>query len=93
VFAFDRRNESCFCSVCIEDPKSIDICENENSEYVEAWRHTKLNIKGKIQLASSKDMESNATIVSVDGNGINRSSIIKKKKLENGKCPKSIMNK
>ena len=31
VFSFDRRNESCFCSVCIEDTESIDICEKENA--------------------------------------------------------------
>jgi hypothetical protein len=30
VFSFDRRNESCFCLVCIEDTKYIEICENEN---------------------------------------------------------------
>jgi hypothetical protein len=56
VFAFDRRNESCFCLVCIEDTKSIDICENENAEYVKAWRHTKLNIKGKMPLARLEEM-------------------------------------
>jgi hypothetical protein len=70
VFAFDRRNESCFCSVCIEDTKSIDICENKNAEYVKAWRHTELNVKGKMPLASSKEMESNETIVSVDGDRV-----------------------
>jgi hypothetical protein len=70
VFSFDRRNESCFCSVCIEDTKSIDICENENAGYVKAWRHTELNIKGKMSLASSEEMESNETIVSVDGNRV-----------------------
>ena len=66
-FSFDRINDSCFCSVCIEDTKSIDICENENAGYVKAWRHTELNVKGKMSLASSEEMESNETIVSVDG--------------------------
>jgi hypothetical protein len=69
-FAFDRRNDSCFCSVCIEDTESIDICENENAGYVKAWRHTELNVKGKIPLASSEEMESNETIVSVDGDRV-----------------------
>jgi hypothetical protein len=69
-FSFDRINESCFCSVCIEDTKSIDICENQNAEYVKAWRHTKLNVKEKMPLASSEDMESNETIVSFDGNRV-----------------------
>jgi hypothetical protein len=57
VFAFDRINESCFCSVCIEDTKSIEICENENAEYVKAWRHTKINIKEKTPLSISKEMK------------------------------------
>ena len=68
--AFDRRNDSYFCSVCIEDTKSIDICENENAEYVKAWRHTELNVKGKMPLASSEEMESNENIVSVDGDKV-----------------------
>jgi hypothetical protein len=70
VFSFNRRNESFFCSVCIEDTKSIEICENKNAEYVKAWRHTELNIKGKIPLARSEEMESNETIVSVDGDRV-----------------------
>ena len=70
VFAFDRRNESSFCSVCIEDTKSIEICKNENPEYVKALRHTKLNKKGKIPLARSEEMESNETIVSIDGDRV-----------------------
>jgi hypothetical protein len=39
-------------------------------EYVKAWRHTELNIKGKMPLASSEEMESNETIVSVDGDRV-----------------------
>jgi hypothetical protein len=39
-------------------------------EYVKDLRHTKLNIKGKIPLASSEDMGSNETIVSVDGDRV-----------------------
>jgi hypothetical protein len=70
VFSFDRRNESCFCSVFIEDTKSIDICENKNAEYVKAWRHTEHDIKGKIPLESLEEMESNETMVSVDGDRV-----------------------
>ena len=69
-FAFDRWNDSCFCSVCIEDTESIYIFENENAGYVKAWRHTELNVKSKMPLASSEEMESNETIVSVDGDRV-----------------------
>jgi hypothetical protein len=67
---FDRRNESCFCSVCIEDTQSIYICKNENVGYVKAWRHAEINVKGKIPLATLDEMESNETIVSVDGDRV-----------------------
>jgi hypothetical protein len=70
VFSFDLRNESCFCSICIEDIESIEICENENVEYVKTWRHNELNINEKISLSSSEEMESNETIVSVDGDRV-----------------------
>ena len=69
-FAFDRQNDSCFCSVCIDDSESIDICENENAGYVKAWRHIELNVKGKFPLAILEEMESNETIVSVDGDRV-----------------------
>jgi hypothetical protein len=39
-------------------------------EYVKVWRHTELNIKGKMPLASSEEIESNETIVSVDGDRV-----------------------
>jgi hypothetical protein len=70
VFSFDRRNKSWFCSVCIDDTKSLDIYKNKNVEYVKSWRHTELNRKGKVPLTISKEMESNETIVSVDGNRV-----------------------
>jgi hypothetical protein len=69
-FAFERRNDFCFFLVFIEDIESIDICENENTGYVKSWRHTKLNLTWKIPLANSEDMESNETIVSVDGDRV-----------------------
>ena len=69
-FAFNRRNDTCFCSVCIDDSESIDICENKNAGYVKSCRHTEVNVKGKIPLASSEEMESKETIVSIDGDRV-----------------------
>jgi hypothetical protein len=69
-FAFDRRNDSWFFSVCIDDSESIDICENKNAGYVNAWRHIEINVKGKMPLASLEEMESDETIVSVDGDRV-----------------------
>jgi hypothetical protein len=43
---------------------------NKNAGYVKAWRHIELNVKGKMALASSEEMESNETIVSVDGDRV-----------------------
>ena len=70
MFAFDGRNKSCFCSVFIEDTKSTDICENKTEKYVKAWRHTEINTKGKMPLASVEEIESNETIVSIDGDRV-----------------------
>ena len=36
VFAFDRRKELCFCSICMEGTQSIEICENETCNYVKS---------------------------------------------------------
>ena len=69
-FAFDRWNDSCFCSVCIDNSESTDICENENAGYVKAWRHVEINVTGKMPLASLEEIESNETIVSVDGDRV-----------------------
>jgi hypothetical protein len=38
--------------------------------YVKSWRHIELNVKGKTPHASSKEMESNETIVLVDGDRV-----------------------
>ena len=70
VFAFDRRNESCFYSIYIDDKQSIEICENKIVNYVKAWKHTELNIKGKMPLASLEGMDSDDTIVLVDGDRV-----------------------
>jgi hypothetical protein len=69
-FSFDRRNDSCFCSICIGDSESADICENENGEYVKSWKHIELNVKGKMPLARLEEIESNETIVSIDGDRV-----------------------
>ena len=39
-------------------------------KYVKSWRNIELNVKGKMPLASSQEMESNETIVSVDGDRV-----------------------
>ena len=44
--------------------------KNKNAEHVKAWRHTELNIKGKMPLARSEEMESIETIVWVDGDRV-----------------------
>ena len=38
VFALDKRKYYCFCHVCIDNTKSIDVCENKM--YVKYWQHT-----------------------------------------------------
>ena len=63
-----------------QDIKSIDICENENAGCVKAWRHVELNVKGKIPLASLEEIESNETIVSVDGDRV--SDLFRKGKIK-----------
>jgi hypothetical protein len=70
VFGFDGRNKSCFCSFCIEVTESTYICEKEIEKYVKTWRHTKINTKGKMTLASLEEIESNETIVSIVCNGV-----------------------
>jgi hypothetical protein len=70
VFAFDRRNEYCFCSVCIEDTQSNDTCENKTRKYVKAWKHIKINTKGKMPLASLEGIESNVITMPIDGDRV-----------------------
>ena len=54
----------------MEDTKSTEICENENTKYIKVWRHIKLNTKGKMPLESLEEMELNETIVSIDGDRV-----------------------
>ena len=44
--------------------------KKKNVEYVKDLKHTELNIKWKMPLASSKEMESNETIVSFYGDRV-----------------------
>lgn len=67
MFSFDKRKEPCFCSICIEDTQSIEICENEIDNYVKAWKHVELNIKGKMPLERLEEMQSYDTRMSLDG--------------------------
>jgi hypothetical protein len=59
-----------FCSVCIDDSESTDICENENAGYVKAWRHVELNVKGENATCKLRGDRINETIVSVDGDRV-----------------------
>ena len=65
VFALDKRKYSCFCHVCIDNTKSNDVCENKM--YVNDWKHTELNTKGKMSVAMFEEMESDETTISSDG--------------------------
>ena len=70
VFSFDSRKLTCFCPICIEDTKSIEICENINDNYVKPWKHNEINLKGKIPLASFEELESDDIVISTDGDRI-----------------------
>jgi hypothetical protein len=52
----------------------------KNVGYVKAWRHIELNVKGKMPLASLEEIESNETIVSVDGDRV--SDIVREGKIK-----------
>ena len=52
----------------------------KNVGYVKSWRHIKLNVKGKMSLASLEELESNETIVSVDGDRV--SDLVRKGKIK-----------
>ena len=70
VFAFDSRKQSCFCHICIENVESTEVCENITNNYVKAWRHTEINPKGKMPLASVEELESEEIAISSDGDRI-----------------------
>ena len=58
VFAIDSRKQSCFCHICTENVESTEVCENITNNYVKHWKHTEINSKGKMPLASIKELES-----------------------------------
>ena len=68
MFALDKRKYSCFCHVFIDNIESNDVCENKM--YVKDWQHTKLNIKGKMSIASFEEMQSEETTISSDGDRV-----------------------
>ena len=68
VFALDKRKYSCFCDFYIDNTKSNDVCENKM--YVNDWKHTELNTKGKMSVAMIEEMESEETTISSDGDRV-----------------------
>ena len=70
VFSFDSRNQSCFCHICTENVESTEVCENINNNYVKHWKHTKINPKGKMPLASIEELESEEIKISSSGDRI-----------------------
>ena len=48
----------------MEDTESIDNCENINDNYVKPWKHNKINLKGKMLLASFEELESEDIAIS-----------------------------
>ena len=68
MFALDKRKYSCFCDVFIDNTKSNDVCENKM--YVNDWKHTKLNTKGKMSVALFEEMQSEETTISSDGDRV-----------------------
>ena len=61
VFALDKRKYSCFCHVCIDNTKSNDV--SEKKMYVNDWKHTELNTKGKMSVAMFEEMQSEETTI------------------------------
>ena len=68
MFAFDKRNNCCFCHICIDNKESNDVCENKM--YVKYWKHTELNTKGKMSVAMFEEMQSEETTISSDGDRV-----------------------
>ena len=56
MFAFDSRKPSCFCHICTENVESTEVCENITNNYVKHWKHTEINPKGKMPLASIEEL-------------------------------------
>ena len=67
MFAFDSRNQACFCHICTENVESTKVCENITNKYVKHWKHTEINTKGKMPLESIEELESEEIKISSDG--------------------------
>ena len=70
MFAFDSRKQTCFCHIFTENVESIEVCENIMKNYVKHWKHTEINTKGKMPLASIEELESEEIKISSDGDRI-----------------------
>ena len=68
MFALDKRKYSCFCPIGIDNTKSNDVCEN--NMYVNDWKHTELDTKGKMSIAMFEEMQSEETTISSDGDRV-----------------------
>ena len=68
MFALDKIKYSCFFHVYIDNTKSIDVYENKM--YVNDWKHTELNTKGKMFVAMFEEMQSEETTISSDGDQV-----------------------
>ena len=70
MFAFDSRKQSCFFHICTENVESTEFCEKITKNYIKHWKHTEINPKRKMPLASIEELESEETKISSDGNRI-----------------------
>ena len=70
MFAFDSRKQSCFCHICTKNVESTEVSENIMNNYVKHWKHTEINTKGKMPLASIEELESKEIKISYDGDRI-----------------------
>ena len=68
MFTLDKRKYSCFCHVCIVNTTSNDVCENKL--YVNDWKHTELNTKGKMSVEMFEEMQTEETTISSDGDQV-----------------------
>jgi hypothetical protein len=48
----------------------MEACENIIDKYVKPWKHTKIIQRGEMPLATLEELESEDTLVSIDGDRI-----------------------
>ena len=63
-----KENIVFFLHVCIDNTKSNEVCDNKM--YVNDWKHTELNTKGKMSVAMFEEMKSEETTISSDGDKV-----------------------